>query len=114
MKVTFMIASYFIFTNLKQVSSSHDMSEETEVQMLTCPKLHDSNIKNSNCGTFLAAQRLRLYATNAGGMGSIPCRETKIPHALQHGLKIKEKKKKKKCLVPSEYLEFALWKDYFI
>lgn len=88
------------------------MSEETEVQMLTCPKLHDSNIKNNNCGTLQAAQRLRLYATKAGGMGSIPCWESKIPHASWHGLKIKEKKKKR--LMPSEYLECALWKDYFI
>lgn len=78
------------------------MSEETEVQMLTCPKLHDSNTKNNNCGTLLAAQRLRLYATKAGGMGSILCWESKIPHASWHGLKIKEKKEKKKkgsCLL---------------
>lgn len=79
MKATFMIASHSVFTNLKQVSSSHALSEEIEAQTLTCPKLHDSNIKNNNCGTPLAAQWSRLYASNAGGMGLIPCWGCEIP-----------------------------------
>ena len=33
--------------------------------------------------TSLAVQRLRLPASNAGGVGSIPGRGTKIPHATQ-------------------------------
>ena len=31
----------------------------------------------------LRIQRLRLHASNAGGVGSIPGWETKIPHAMQ-------------------------------
>ena len=34
-------------------------------------------------GTSLAVQGLRLCASNAGGMGSIPGRGIKIPHAVQ-------------------------------
>ena len=33
-------------------------------------------------GTSLAVQWLRLYASNAGGVGSIPGQGTKIPHAM--------------------------------
>ena len=36
---------------------------------------------------FLAVQRLRLCAPNARGMGFIPGREIKMPHAMQHGKK---------------------------
>ena len=32
-------------------------------------------------GTSLAVQWLKLFASNAGGAGSIPGWETKIPHA---------------------------------
>ena len=32
-------------------------------------------------GTSLVVQRLRLHASNAGGVGSIPGWGTKIPHA---------------------------------
>ena len=48
-------------------------------------------------GTFLAVQWLRLQASTAGGVGSIPDWGTKIPHAPQHG-----KKKKKKTFTISE------------
>ena len=41
-------------------------------------------------GTSLAVQWLRLRASTAGGMGSIPGQGTKIPHAALHGQK-KEK-----------------------
>ena len=44
-------------------------------------------------GTSLAVQWLRLCASNAGGMDSIPGWGTKIPHGVA---KKKEKKKKKK------------------
>ena len=43
-------------------------------------------------GTFLVVQWLRLHASTAGGMGSIPGWGTKMLHALQCG-----KKKKKNC-----------------
>ena len=39
--------------------------------------------KTAFLGTFLAVQRLRLCASNAGGAGSISGWGTKIPHA--HG-----------------------------
>ena len=54
-------------------------------------RLTDTN-KNNIChwhrkqiygGTFLAVQPLRLLTSNAGGRGSIPGQETKIPHAMQ-------------------------------
>ena len=45
-------------------------------------------------GSLLGVQRLRLCASTAGGMGSIPGWGTKIPHAAQHCQKIKRKKKK--------------------
>ena len=40
-------------------------------------------------GTFLVIQWLRVCATNAQDVGSIPGWETKIPHAVQCGQKIK-------------------------
>ena len=40
-------------------------------------------IKKLLCGTFLAVQWLRPRAFTAGGMGLIPGRGTKIPHAVQ-------------------------------
>ena len=42
-------------------------------------------------GTSLVAQWLRLSASIAGGRGSIPRWGTKIPCAVQHGLKEKKK-----------------------
>ena len=38
-------------------------------------------------GTSLAVQWLRLHASNAGGMGSIPVEGTKILQAVQHSQK---------------------------
>ena len=46
-------------------------------------------------GTSLVVQWLRLGASNAGGMGSIPAWGTKIPHAMQCSQKNKQKKKTK-------------------
>ena len=43
-------------------------------------------------------QGLRLCATIARGMGSIPGQGTKIPHAARGGKKIEKKKKLKKKL----------------
>ena len=42
-----------------------------------------------NLGNFLTVQWLRVCATNAQDVGSIPGWETKIPHAVQCGQKIK-------------------------
>ena len=42
-------------------------------------------------GTSLAVQWLRLCGFNAGGTGSIPSWETKIPHAAWYGQKVKKK-----------------------
>ena len=58
--------------------------------------IHSTNIY---CGTSLAVQWLRLCASNAGGMGSIPSQGTKIPHAAQ------QKKKKKHKF----FIEPLLW-----
>ena len=42
-------------------------------------------------GTSLAGQRLRLCASNAGGVGLIPAWRTKFPHVRWHGRKMKNK-----------------------
>ena len=47
-------------------------------------------VSRSNGGTSLAVQWLRLHASTAGGVGSIPGWETKIPHAAR----CRQKKKK--------------------
>ena len=52
---------------------------------------------NCSNGDFLAVQWLRLCASNEGGMGSIPGRETKTPHATR------QKKKKKQNKTVTEY-----------
>ena len=38
-------------------------------------------------GTSLVVQWLGLHASNAGGVGSVPGRRTKIPHATWHSQK---------------------------
>lgn len=48
-------------------------------------------ISKDPLGASLEAQWLRLPASTAGGLGSIPGCETKIPHATQCGKKIKIK-----------------------
>ena len=44
-------------------------------------------------GTSLAVQWLKLHASAAWGTGSIPALGTKIPHALGHGQKKREREK---------------------
>ena len=46
-------------------------------------------------GTFLVVQWLKNCASNAEGLGSIPCPVTKIPHTSVAWPKSKLKKKKK-------------------
>ena len=52
-----------------------------------------ANEKKST-GTSLAILWLRLHASNAGGMGSIPGRRNKIPQATQHKKKTKKEEEK--------------------
>ena len=56
-------------------------------------------------GTSLVVQWLRLYASNAGGMGKIPSWGTKIPtcHAALHAPP-KKKKKKNVCVCVCIYI----------
>ena len=62
--------------------------------------------KISPFGTFLVVQWLRLPASTAGGMGSIPGPGTKIPHATWRS----QKKKKKFPLKFSDIYSTELWK----
>ena len=48
-------------------------------------------------GTSLTLQWLRLCASTAAGMSSIPGWETKIPHDVQHNQK--KEKKERKCFL---------------
>ena len=57
-------------------------------------------------GTSLAIQWLGLHASNAETKGSIPGRETKIPHASQHG-QIKKKKRYSILFIP-RFLQIGL------
>ena len=45
-------------------------------------------------GTSPVVRWLRLCASNAGGVGSIPGQGTKTPHATKHDQKTRTKKKK--------------------
>ena len=57
-----------------------------ELHFLKCENCIKTMLKD-----FPVVQRLRLYASNAGIVGSIPGQETKTPHAMQ----LAKKKKKK-------------------
>ena len=55
--------------------------------------MHTDNFpvrKLSERGTSLVVQWLRLYASTAGGTGSIPCQGTKILHVACQGQKKKK------------------------
>ena len=47
-------------------------------------QLSNFHFKDLYAGCSLAVQWLRLWATTAGGVGSIPGQGTKIPHAMGH------------------------------
>ena len=53
-------------------------------------------------GTSLPVQWLRPRTSAAGAAGSIPCQETKVPHAMWSRPK---KKKKKPCQAQMKYLK---------
>ena len=60
-------------------------------QKLSGSKVHCKKVKDR---TSLVAQWLRLYASSAGSVGSVPGQGTEIPHAVQRGRKTKIKFKK--------------------
>ena len=64
--------------------------ESTEVMCL----LNTSRQEVQDSGTSLAVQWLRLCASNAKGVGSIPGWGTKIPHAIWRGQENIKKKKR--------------------
>ena len=64
------------------------------LRTLTAPSEAES-IKTNEQGISLVVQRLRLQASNAGGVGSIPGQGTKILHAVQCG-QIKKNNNNKK------------------
>ena len=70
-----------------------------------------ANEKKST-GTSLAILWLRLHASNAGGMGSIPGRRNKIPQATQHKKK-KQKRKKRRCQM-KEYMQLKNVESYIL
>ena len=63
---------------------------EREIKFLNSFVSQLSHLK-IRIGTSFVVQWLRLCAPIAGGMGSIPGRETRIPHATGHDLKKKKK-----------------------
>ena len=62
-------------------------------------------------GTSLVVQWLRLCTSTAGGMGSIPGRGTKIPHATWHGLKKKKERKREKGRDLTHTEEKVMWRQ---
>ena len=54
-----------------------------------CQFLTFSDLNFGSSGNFLVVQWLGLQASTAVGVGLIPGRQTKIPHAVWHGQKIK-------------------------
>ena len=56
-------------------------------------ELADENLKIAILGNSLAVQWLGLWASTAGGTGSIPGQGTNMPHAMRHSQKKKRKKK---------------------
>ena len=84
-------------TCLYLVSRPQDQRLRVEPNPCLCPsnilgwELTESNLLKSN-RTSLAVQWLRLHASTAGGMGSIPGWGTKIPHATWYGAKKKRNK----------------------
>ena len=59
----------------------------------------------------LAVQWLGLRTSTAGSTGLIPGWRTRIPQAVQHGQKNKNKKRLKMWLL--EYLKLSRWPLYF-
>ena len=54
-------------------------------------QLSDGKTTTIIMGISLAVQLLRLHASAARDLGSIPCQGTKIPYAMQRGQKIKKR-----------------------
>ena len=63
-------------------------------------------------GTSLVVQQLRLWASTAGGRGSIAGQGTKIPHAVQYGQNVKQNKTTYiKCKYAEKLKVIAFLKD---
>ena len=75
------------------------------------------NHKNVVSRTSLVVWQLRLYASTAGGSGSIPVQGTKIPHTMQHG-KTKNEPTKHLLSIFCTHTVFQVWRyqphDVFI
>ena len=54
-----------------------------------CPFHAQESVKKQSSGSSLVVQWLRLCASSAGGVGSIPGQGAKIPHATGYGQKLK-------------------------
>ena len=92
---------------MSQFEKNHEQCDGLKLQVIKRPytALHVEDhltytkleiLQNTKTyGTSLAVQWLRFCASNAGGMGSIPGRGTKIPHVADTA----KKKKKYKDLV---------------
>ena len=69
-------------------------------------------------GTSLAVQWLRLHASTAGGMGSIPGQGTKFPTCMLRGAAKKKKKnlsiKKKRLAVCRLFGHFRLFQNAYL
>ena len=70
----------------------HVILPEIGVQTVIMKEQPDSPLKNNKkFGNSLAVQWLGLYASTAGGPGSIPGQGTKIPRAMWNAKKMKTK-----------------------
>ena len=77
---------------LDPASSSHAVwSHPSGILRKNISNYKTIDVKIRRVRTFLAVQGLRLCASKAGGAGSIPGRETRIPHAQRCGQKKEEK-----------------------
>ena len=83
---TLMTLRVKLFDSKCYVNIGNEMT--SSLKKTTTTKSHrDWQLKWVDSGTSLAVQWLRLHASTAGGMGSIPGRGTKIPHAAQRSQK---------------------------
>ena len=84
------------------------------LRALTPPSEAES-VKTNEQGISPVVQWLRLHASNAGGMGSIPGQGTKIPHIVWLGEKSKKKinKRRRKGRRGAGLNQMDKWKSTF-
>ena len=68
-----------VFLNPEK-NESRNLKNEKIILILLLELIFNS--QHRIMGTFLVVQWLRLHASIAGGVGSVPRQETKIPHAV--------------------------------